>query len=243
MRIILSRKGFDSSSGGGPSPIVDGRPISLPIPAGEGRPGVAYGELGLADHVQATSKGKLGASDLAHHDPMFRADGTCLFGQCGAAQSHLENRGVGPGDLFIFFGLFREGQAKPHHRIFGWLWVEDIVRHGNDAGDEAMDLLRALGHPHALAAHAANDAIYCGQGRQAQSAHPELRLSLEVGPPSLWRIPSWLERTGLSYHHRADRWRGDGVLQSVARGQEFVSDIGDDEQAHEWAHRMLALMA
>ena len=32
MKIILSRKGFDSSSGGGPSPIVDGRCLSLPIP-------------------------------------------------------------------------------------------------------------------------------------------------------------------------------------------------------------------
>ncbi|MEL6529675.1 MAG: hypothetical protein AAFQ27_06905, partial [Pseudomonadota bacterium] len=28
MKVILSRKGFDSSAGGGPSPIVDGRPIS-----------------------------------------------------------------------------------------------------------------------------------------------------------------------------------------------------------------------
>src|SRR5215207_5912082 len=33
MRIIFSRKGFESSFGGCPSPILDGRPISLPIPA------------------------------------------------------------------------------------------------------------------------------------------------------------------------------------------------------------------
>ncbi len=33
MRIILSRKGFDSSAGGCPSPIFpDGRLFSLPIP-------------------------------------------------------------------------------------------------------------------------------------------------------------------------------------------------------------------
>lgn len=239
MKIILSRKGFDSSSGGGPSPIVDGAPVSLPIPAGKGRPGIAYGDLGLSDHVQTASRGKLGANDLAHHDPMYLGDGTCLFGQCGAAQSHLENCSVGRGDLFLFFGLFRQKPQKPHHRIFGWLWVEDIVRHS----DDAMEDLRQYSHPHALAAHASNDAIYCGQGRQAQTIHPELRLSLDEGPPSLWRVPAWMERTGLSYHHKADRWRGDGVLQSVARGQEFVANIGDDDAAHEWAHRMLALMS
>ncbi len=33
MQIILSRKGFDSASGGGPSPILpDGTLLSLPIP-------------------------------------------------------------------------------------------------------------------------------------------------------------------------------------------------------------------
>jgi hypothetical protein len=32
VKLIFSRKGFDSSAGGVPSPLVDGRPISLPIP-------------------------------------------------------------------------------------------------------------------------------------------------------------------------------------------------------------------
>ena len=239
MKIVLSRKGFDSASGGGPSPMVDGAPVSLPIPAGAGRAGVPYRDLGLADHVALASRGKLGGESLAHHDPMFLDDGTCLFGQCGAAQSHLENRGVGRGDLFVFFGLFRAARDKrPHHRIFGWLWVEEVVR----TGDPLMQDLRDLGHPHAIEPHGANDAIYVGSGRAATSDHPELRLSIEGGPPSLWRVPPWMERTGLSYHDRTTRWRGDGVLQSVARGQEFVADAGEDEDAHRWAHRMLALM-
>ena len=239
MKIILSRKGFDTSSGGGPSPILDGVPISLPIPASEGRPGVPYADLGLGDLVQKASRGKIDAKALAHHDPMFTAEGTCLFGQCGAAQGHLENQGVGVGDLFLFFGLFQEADDKPHHRIFGWLWAEEMLR----MGDPAMEELAALGHPHALEAHHSNDAIWRGQGNMAPSSHAELRLSVKGGPPSLWQVPQWLERTGLSYHDRADRWRGDGVLQSVARGQEFVVNAGDDPQAHEWAHRILALMA
>lgn len=238
MKIVLSRKGFDSSSGGGPSPIVDGVPISLPIPAAKGMPGPTYGSLGLGAHVKLASRGKLTGRARAHHDPMFTGDGTCLFGQHGAAQSHLENRGVGAGDLFLFFGLFRDGQEPSHHRIFGWLWVEDVVRHGN----AAMEDLAEQGHPHAITPHSANDAIWCGRGNLARFAHPELRLTVEGASPSLWNIPPWLEGAGLSYHDRADRWLGQGCLQSVARGQEFVSDVGDDAAAHEWAHRMLALM-
>lgn len=238
MKIVLSRKGFDSTSGGGPSPIIDGVPLSLPIPASAGRPGTSYAALGLGDHVGQASRGRISPTSLAHHDPLFTPDGRCLFGQCHAAQTHLENQWVGPGDLFLFFGLFRAGREDPHHRIFGWLWVEQVVR----TGDPAMAGLAALGHPHALAAHGSNDAVWCGPGGRAQVAHPELRLTDEGASPSLWRVPPWIERSGLSFHANPARWRGDGLLQSVARGQEFVADAGDDEEAHAWAHRMLALM-
>ena len=44
MRIILSRKGFDSANGGYPSPIMpDGRMVSLPIP--EQETDVKYSQL------------------------------------------------------------------------------------------------------------------------------------------------------------------------------------------------------
>jgi len=238
MKCVFSRKGFDSSSGGGPSPIVRRAPLSLPIPAGKGMPGVSYASLGLSRHVRAASGGKLTGRSKAHADPAFTDDGFCLFGQCGAAQTHLENQGVGPGDLFLFFGLFRDGKQRAHHRIFGWLWVEDVVRHG----DPAMEQLAEMGHPHAVRPHSTNDAIWVGRGVTAHSCHPELRLSVEGGPPSLWRVPAWLERAGLSYHDKPERWSGEGVLQSVARGQEFVTDLGEDDEAHEWVHRILALM-
>ena len=238
MKIVLSRKGFDSRFGGGPSPIVDGVPRTLPIPAAPGRPGTPYADLGLADAVAEASKGRLGGHDLAHHDPLFTADGRCLFGQCGAAQTHLERQGVGPGDLFVFFGLFREGKDPPHHRLFGWLWVEEVLR----PGDPGMAEAAALRHPHALAAHGRTDAIWCGPGGTARRAHPDLQLSAEGSRASLWRVPDWVERTGLTYHPRGARWQGGGLLQSAYPGQEFVADVGDDEAAHAWAHRVLALM-
>lgn len=160
MKIIFSRKGFDSSAGGGPSPIVDGRPVSLPIPAGTAST-TSYGDLGLGDHAARASKRRLGAADLCHHDPMFRADGTCVFGQHSAAQTHLEGQGVGVGDVFLFFGLFaEEASGEPHHRIFGYLQVEEIIRLAAGIPADLVD----LAHPHALAMHSANDVIWRGKG-------------------------------------------------------------------------------
>ena len=236
MRIIFSRKGFDSSAGGGPSPIVEGVPISLPIPAGAASQ-TSYGDLGLGDHAAKASRGKLGASDLCHHDPMFLADDTCVFGQCGAAQTHLERQGVGLGDVFVFFGLFaEEATGEPHHRIFGYLRVERII----DLSSDVPEDLVALRHPHALALHQRNDCIWSGEGRPAKSASEALRLTVADGPPSVWRRPDWLKRGGLSYHDRADRWLRGGRLKSVARGQEFVADIGRRKGPRDWLARIIA---
>lgn len=238
---MFSRKGFDSAAGGGASPIVGGRPVSLPIPSG-GHSRTTYDDLGLGDHVASASRGKLNAGDACHHDPMFTAEGECLFGQCGAAQTHLANRGVGVGDVFLFFGLFREeASGEPHHRIFGWLQVSVIIPLA-DAGDAELAPLVALDHPHALGLHAGNDVIYRGPGRTAGQDDPRLRLTVPGGPPSLWQRPPWLRPGGLSYHDRADRWQRGGRLQSVARGQEFVADIGRREAPRRWLEDMIALI-
>ncbi|MEM6958892.1 MAG: hypothetical protein AAF645_24635 [Myxococcota bacterium] len=240
MKIVFSRKGFDSSAGGGPSPIVDGVPVSLPIPAGVASR-TTYGDLGLGDHAAKASRGKLGAGDLCHHDPMFldakQGRGTCIFGQCGAAQTHLERQGVGIGDVFLFFGLFAaQPDGEPHHRIFGYLVVEEIVALSEGVPSALID----LGHPHALALHARNDCIWRGEGRVAACASDALRLTVAGGPPSLWERPSWLTRGGLSYHDRPERWLRGGKLQSVARGQEFVADIGRRSAPREWLGAVLA---
>ena len=230
MRIIFSRKGFDSAAGGGPSPVIAGRPVSLPIPAGAASR-TTYGALGLGEHAARASKGRLGEGDLCHHDPMFLADGTCAFGQCGAAQTHLERQGVEAGDVFLFFGLFRDqAGGEPHHRIFGYLEVDDIV----PLADGAPQGLVELGHPHALAMHHRNDRIYGGPGQVAARASETLRLSVPGGPVTLWRRPDWLRRGGLSYHDKPERWLPGSRLRSVARGQEFVAYIGRRQAPREW---------
>ena len=229
MRIIFSRKGFDSAAGGGPSPIVNGAPLSLPIPAGAAS-NTTYGDLGLGDHAHAASRGRYGAQEACHHDPMFVQDGRCLFGQVGAAQTHLENRGVGVGDVFLFFGLFRANGADPHHRIFGYLEIEEII----PLADGSPRWLVERGHPHALAMHGSNDTIYSGPGQVAAQASDALRLTVPEGPPSIWQRPAWLKPGGLSYHDRPDRWLRGGRLRSVARGQEFVADIGRRKAPRDW---------
>lgn len=236
MRIVFSRKGFDSGSGGGPSPIVNGRPVTLPIPAGAASR-TTYGDLGLSAHVARSSRGKLGADDLCHHDPMFTEGGECLFGQCGAAQTHLERQGVREGDVFLFFGLFRDWEqgGEPHHRIFGYLKVDEII----ELSDGPPQELAEIAHPHALAMHHSNDVIYRGQGSVAASASDALRLTVSGGPVTLWQRPDWLRRGGLSYHDKPERWLRGGRLKSVARGQEFVADIGRRSAPREWLARIL----
>ncbi|MEM7690667.1 MAG: hypothetical protein AAF291_16760 [Pseudomonadota bacterium] len=237
MRIVFSRKGFDTSAGGGPSPIVNGAPLSLPIPDSKGFSRTTYGDLGLGEYATQASRGKLGAGDLCHHDPMFLPDGTCAFGQTGAAQTHLERQGVGLGDVFVFFGLFaEEATGEPHHRIFAYLRVEEIVELKAGVPQAMLD----LDHPHALGMHGSNDVIWRGEGRTAKRASEALRLTVPGGSPSLWQRPDWLQRGGLSYHDRADRWLRGGRLKSVARGQEFVADIGRRTAPREWLERIIA---
>lgn len=233
MRIILSRKGFDTGSGGAPSPIIEGRPVSLPIPTGR-RSTTTYDDLGLGEIVERVTRGKIVRTHLCHEDPMFTA-GQCLFGQCGAAQSHLRNMGVGIGDVFLFFGLFADEHAiERHHRIFGYLRVDDMI---SPAGSELGPLERP--HPHTLGEWNDNNTIYRGGGEVASRAHEALRLTQPEGPLRHWRVPGWLKAAGLSFHGKSERWLADDRLEVVARGQEFVADIGDDPAAMDWLYRTI----
>ena len=56
---------------------------------------------------------------------------------------------------------------------------------------------------------------------------------------SQWTVPSWLGRKGLTYHGDAARWSVPGELSVVARGQEFVCDVGDDPEALAWIERVI----
>ncbi len=150
MKIILSRKGFDSSAGGGPSPILpDGRMLSLPIP--DRQSPIRYQDIRWQDDdlgslVSDLTHGLISPSHGAHLDPDI-ADGRLsrpsqwrpVFGQTGAAQGHLRKHGIQTGDVFLFFGLFQDvvqssgksewdNRSPRRHVIWGWLQVEEILK-------------------------------------------------------------------------------------------------------------------
>lgn len=241
MRIIFSRKGFDTGSGGAPSPIIGGRPISLPIPT-RWHSTTTYGDVGLGGIVEAATRGRIQADHLCHEDPMF-LDGHCLFGQCGAAQSHLSRQGVTEGDVFLFFGLFAEEETgERHHRIFGHMRVENKLE--GDALLAAHPVLSKAPrqHPHLLGEWNANNCIYAGRGHLAATADPRLRLTTAGGPLRVWDVPPWLSSAGLTYHGRAERWREDSQLEIVSRGQEFVTDIGDRAEPARWLDAIIRII-
>jgi hypothetical protein len=145
MRIIFSRKGFDSAAGGCPSPLLDGCPISLPIPTRQPTK-TTFGDLRypVPEMVTDLTRGKLNRGHMCHVDPDI--DESMLpdrptgwrgaFGQVGKAQKHLSNQGVTHDDLFLFWGLFRPVEklhgkwryfSRPIHAIYGWLQVSDVV--------------------------------------------------------------------------------------------------------------------
>ncbi|MFN2287497.1 MAG: hypothetical protein ABR578_04105, partial [Chromatocurvus sp.] len=150
MKIILSRKGVDSTSGGFASPIFeDGRMVSIPIPQDDSQTkygDIQYAGTNLGRIVGLLSKGRYTEQDGAHCDPDINRD--CLqrdpdwrpiFGQVGMSQGHLGVQGVSAGDVFLFFGWFRDAHGTPsepggyqresagYHVLWGWLQIGDVL--------------------------------------------------------------------------------------------------------------------
>lgn len=241
MRIIFSRKGFDSAAGKAPSPILDGRPLSLPIPTTR-RSTTTYDLLGLGDTVEEVTRGRITRSNLCHHDPMFE-NGKCAFGQTGAAQTHLAKQGVSVGDVFLFFGLFSSTNKKEkHHRIFGYLIIDEIILLGSQPSKPDRLAAFSRSHPHTIGEWNANNTLYLGEGNESKIASSSLRLTQTDGPTSTWKIPKWLFETGLSYHGNKERWQGPDRLHIVARGQEFVANIESNCAAKNWLSKIIEII-
>ena len=127
MKIILSRKGFDSTNGGFPSPIMpDGTLLSMPIPSDDkdSFDDLEYAENKYSDILKQLLPNK--SFNSCHVDPDIRDNNRKLsidnwkaaFGQSGAAQGVLQKAGVERGDIFLFFGWFRQAEVKGGHFRF-----------------------------------------------------------------------------------------------------------------------------
>lgn len=245
-RIVLSRKGFDGSYGGMPSPILpDGRMVPLPIPAKHDSftmGDVAAVDVDLGSLLGDLSHGRHALATTIHLDPDLdrRVDLRLpgwrpSLGQTGNAQSHLALQGVCAGDVFLFFGWFRETArhgnrwrfvpgAPDLHLFFGWLEVGEVL---SIVSDRAESLIRhpwIANHPHvAKPAHYDNlrNTLYIAPERSRfgalfggglfRSYRPELQLTAPGGKRSQWRLPVWFHpgttRRPLTYHGAAARWQ------------------------------------
>jgi hypothetical protein len=64
--------------------------------------------------------------------------------------------------------------------------------------------------------------------------------------PTVWSLPAWFmptRGTSLTFHRNPSRWTADGdrvLLTSSARGQEFVVDVGANQEAVAWAAELIA---
>lgn len=179
MRIIFSRKGFDSSYGGKPSPIFpDRRMVSLPIPDKQSSiryADISWQEYKLGSLVSDLTGGRIPASHFAHLDPDLNRESLPrhpqwrpIFGQTGIAQGHLRNNSVQAGDIFLFFGVFRhviqiagkfvwKAQSPLRHVLWGWLQVDEVLKIDDC---DLSNYLWAEYHSHIHREHDTNNTLY-----------------------------------------------------------------------------------
>lgn len=266
MKVILSRKGFDSSYGGCASPVLpDGTMLSMPIPGGEDSKlkfeDIKYGENTYLDIWKKLYPKHKTDSLYCYLDPDIRADvrvkpvdnWVAAFGQTDTAQKHLHNRGVSKGDLFLFFGWFRKADEKFKYLpddmdkqiIYGYLQIGDIVN-----GDEIKN--NYPWHPHSKGNYGKYNTLYIASekltvdgketglpGWGTLKYSKELILTKDECPRSRWKFePEWEKffESNSISYHSSKNIKG-GYFQSAYRGQEFV--ISENEKVTDWAYNLI----
>jgi len=292
MKIILSRKGFDSSTGGFPSPIIvdngdleDGKLLSLPIPVPvtekqkkKNEKGISYNKLryngiSLSTIIQQLTNGRF-TYKQAHLDPDLceerfinredKKNWQPVFGQQNGAQTYLENRDVREGDLFLFFGWFRQAKAdnngelkyvrgaKKLHVIFGWLQIDKLIEVKKDQSIDEFERWLHY-HPHIVNRKIyPKNTIYKATRRLTLDGLSDkkgggifscFKQSLQLTAPeekamSHWSLPKWLCENFIE-----GIWQcRDGHLpfDSDGRRQEFVFDVTEQnkQKAIDWLKEM-----
>lgn len=266
MKIIISRKGFDSENGKTASPVMpDGAMLSFPIPSCDGQSyrNMIYNGKNYMDiwkSLKVCSENDE-FNVACHLDPDIKRNNRSVcdhmenwkpaFGQCNAAETHLENNGVGIGDLFMFFGWFRETEeingkikykrgSKDAHMLFGYLQIGKIAR-----GDEVRNY---PWHPHSnylidnntiyeASEHLVIDGIDTGlPGAGTFKYSDELVLTMPGQTKSRWLLPDFFKEVTISCHSK-DSFKPEGYFQTVRIGQEFV--VSEDPRVTEWAKNII----
>lgn len=277
MKVIFSRKGFDTQYGGVPSAVLpDQSLVSFPI---EDKKSIVTADTisrrgeSLGEMVEQLTGGRMQRGYSAHLDPDLdpsaypRKPGwRPVLGQTGSSLGHLQKQGVGVGDLFLFFGWYRQvekhqstwayARSSPAaHTLWGWLHVGACLDH-KDLPKEAAQWLAY--HPHlqrsARKQHvlfAASDHLEVdGRRVPAGGIFPRFIAPRVLSAPgenmSVWEVPGWMHpdagQVGFSYIHKATRWRhvdeGRATVQTIGKGQEIVMSPAKTAPLDKWLAKL-----
>jgi len=225
-------------------------------------------EIGaLVQDLTCRLKRPVKSSEAVHLDPDLRPESLerkhgwrPLFGQADAAQRHLHRQNVEVGDIFLFFGWFRQvekrngrfafkADAPDLHVFFGWLQIGEIwglkeILQSPDWADM---------HPHVVSHYGGTNTIYVAAKNSGEysagvfrSFSDRLVLTAPGRTRSSWRLPKWFLRSTLptlTYHSSPARWTDGGdctYLQTVGRGQEFIMNTINYPEAESWARRLIS---
>lgn len=267
MRIILSRKGFDSANGGIASPVLsDGTMLSLPIPANK-NPQDDKGDFSRFSDLRFDGKTYFDIikslkpnfeNRECHLDPDIRTgvinppNWVEAFGQC-SAQGHLQNQKVGVGDLFLFFGWFKETKkiggklefvGNDFHAIYGYMQIGEIIK-----GDAIKNY---AWHPHAQKIFlekkrntlylpteklTINGEVINKKGCGVFQFNKDLVLTKKDMTRSKWELSDWMKDAEMSYRRKDSINSEENYFKSADIGQEFV--IQPHAGAIEWAKKLL----
>ena len=262
MKIILSRKGFDTTSGGCPSPILpDGTLLSLPIPDEEDLKysdlqynGFSYDRILAGLNPGAVYSGCHLDPDIREGVRIVPADNwRPAFGQTGSALGILRNAEVTVGDLFLFFGIFRQTEYDKDgvlrfaykkgavHMIHSYLQIGEIL-------DTPEKIRKCSWHPHADFERYRSDrnALYLASeklslcpslpGCGVLSYREDRVLTMEGKTPATWREYEFLMPDHI-IGNRKNSARCGGLYYQ-GQWQELV--LKPDNEAEEWAVKLLS---
>lgn len=250
MKIVFSRKGVDATAGGFPSPIFpDGRLISIPIPSSKDN--FRYGDLPYSyegEHVSRIMQNLTGGfihfgnkriscdyrDQRCHFDPMLITNPEAIaFGQTGASESHLRKQGVGPGDIFVFYGYFREVEktsgkwryrrdAPDLHIAWCVMQVAEVLC--MDDTNTIMEVTKKHPwlekHPH-LHGRSAPNSIYIGY-RYRLLRFGDCTLTKPGCTRSIWLLPGCFSYPDAFTYFRPRREGTRTIIHTPGRGQEAV---------------------
>ena len=153
MKIIFSRKGVDSAAGRCASALVDGRPISLPIPTSMP---TATRYCDLAAPIPAIARdltrGRLAADQLCHLDPDVdrecfgdnKANGLARrVGPSGSRPFPLTQRRCGTRGRVSVLGIVSNMRVRP--RPAGTTWDRDDTLYSGGYRSKTSSILALMG--------------------------------------------------------------------------------------------------